>query len=448
MLGGEDVLAVMPTGSGKSLCFQLPAHGARGPDAGRLAADRADARPGRAAPRARRRGGEPQFVFRRRASAAAIAEGLRDRSLRLLYIAPERLLRDDVLDKLRGASIDLSRDRRGPLRLAMGTRFPSRISAAARGRRGAWRRPDDRRDGDRRRADPRRDRRAGCSSRTPQVFVRSFDRPNLFLAMRPKTNATRQLVERLDAHAGESGIIYCASRRRTEELAEEFAALGRRALPYHAGLDHSVRAANQDAFLREDGVVDLRDHRLRHGHRQARRALRLSRRHAVLDRGLLPGDRPRRPRRAAGRRLHALRRRRHRAAPPADRSRAARPTSASASRWRSSTTSSRCARRARCRRQTLLGMFGEEIGRLRPLRRLQGRGAPDRRPDRGAKGAVGGVAHLGAVLLRPSRQHPRRQDDRGGRAARARPAQDLRRRRGPDARPTGAACCGNCSRRG
>src|SRR5208337_563440 len=92
-------------------------------------------------------------------------------------------------------------------------------------------------------------------TRAPQVFVRSFDRPNLFLAMRPKTNATRQLVERLDAHRGESGIIYCASRRRTEELAEEISRGGQRGLPYHAGLDHSVRAANQDAFLREDGCI-------------------------------------------------------------------------------------------------------------------------------------------------------------------------------------------------
>jgi ATP-dependent DNA helicase RecQ len=89
----------------------------------------------------------------------------------------------------------------------------------------------------------------------PRVFVRSFDRPNLFLAMRPKGNATRMLAERLEMHRGESGIVYCASRKRTEELAREFSAQGRRALPYHAGLDHASRAHNQDAFLQEDGVV-------------------------------------------------------------------------------------------------------------------------------------------------------------------------------------------------
>jgi ATP-dependent DNA helicase RecQ len=87
------------------------------------------------------------------------------------------------------------------------------------------------------------------------VFVRSFDRPNIFLAMRPKANATRQLIERLDAHPGESGIVYCASRRRTDELAREFSERGRQALPYHAGLETNVRSRNQDIFLQEDGVV-------------------------------------------------------------------------------------------------------------------------------------------------------------------------------------------------
>ncbi len=87
------------------------------------------------------------------------------------------------------------------------------------------------------------------------MFVRSFDRPNLFLAMRPKSDPTRQLWDLLQRHPGESGIVYCGSRRRTEELAQEFSERGRRSLPYHAGLDPGARAANQDAFLQEDGVV-------------------------------------------------------------------------------------------------------------------------------------------------------------------------------------------------
>ena len=62
-------------------------------------------------------------------------------------------------------------------------------------------------------------------------------------------------MDRLDQHRGESGIVYCASRKRTEELAREFSVKGRRALPYHAGLDQDTRSHNQDKFLQEDGVV-------------------------------------------------------------------------------------------------------------------------------------------------------------------------------------------------
>jgi ATP-dependent DNA helicase RecQ len=73
--------------------------------------------------------------------------------------------------------------------------------------------------------------------------------------MRPKADPTRQLWDFLNRHRGDSGIVYCASRRRTEELAEEFSSRGRQALPYHAGLDPVTRARNQDAFLQEDGLV-------------------------------------------------------------------------------------------------------------------------------------------------------------------------------------------------
>ena len=117
----------------------------------------------------------------------------------------------------------------------------------------------------------------------------------------------------------QSGIVYCASRRKTEELADFLRGSGVKALPYHAGMDGAARSRNQDAFLQEDGVVDGRDRGVRHGHRQAGRALRAPRRHAGQHRKLLPGDRPRRPRRAAGRYADALRHGRHPAAPHADR---------------------------------------------------------------------------------------------------------------------------------
>jgi ATP-dependent DNA helicase RecQ len=253
ILRGKDVLAVMPTGSGKSLCFQLPPIVREGLT---LVVSPLIALMRDQVAQLRELGVEAgslnssSDVEERR----LISRGLREQTLRLLYIAPERLLRDDVSAYLRNASIDCvavdeahcvsqwGHDFRPEyLRLrgaieALGGLQTVAVTATAD-------------------APTRSEIASKLFVRPPQMFVRSFDRPNLFLAMRPKTNATRQLVERLDAHRGESGVIYCASRRRAEELADELSRRGRRALPYHAGLDHSVRAANHDAFLREDDCI-------------------------------------------------------------------------------------------------------------------------------------------------------------------------------------------------
>jgi ATP-dependent DNA helicase RecQ len=252
-LSGQDVLAVMPTGSGKSLCFQLPALAREGlalvvsPLIALMRDQVAQLRElgiAAAALNSASDVGERQ----------RIAQALRERSLRLLYVAPERLVRDDMIALLRGAKVDLfaideahcvsqwGHDFRPEyMRLrdigeALGGVQTIAVTATADG-------------------PTRADIAARLFTRPPRIFVRSFDRPNLFLAMRPKADATRQLADRLEAHKGESGIIYCASRRRTEELAEELSRRGRRALPYHAGLDHQVRAQNQDEFLQNDGVI-------------------------------------------------------------------------------------------------------------------------------------------------------------------------------------------------
>src|SRR4026207_42902 len=75
----------------------------------------------------------------------------------------------------------------------------------------------------------------------PRVFVRSFDRPNLRLAFKPKDRSSRQVLSFVRSHEAESGIVYCASRRKVEELAEALKAAGVNALPYHAGLDKTGR---------------------------------------------------------------------------------------------------------------------------------------------------------------------------------------------------------------
>ena len=252
-LGGENVLAVMPTGSGKSLCFQLPPLVRDGlalvvsPLIALMRDQVAQLRELGVSAAALNSASDADE--RRR-----IARALEDRSLRLLYVAPERLMREETLETLAKHRVDLfavdeahcvsqwGHDFRPEyLRLRevaerLGGVQTIAVTATADG--------------------PTRDDIASrLFTRPPRVFVRSFDRPNLFLAMRPKTDSTRQLFQRLAEHRGESGIIYCASRKRTEELAREISEQGTRALPYHAGLAHETRTANQDAFLREDGIV-------------------------------------------------------------------------------------------------------------------------------------------------------------------------------------------------
>jgi ATP-dependent DNA helicase RecQ len=101
----------------------------------------------------------------------------------------------------------------------------------------------------------RRDIEEKLFTAPPKVFLHGFDRPNISLAMTPRNNAKKQLLAFLDNHQGESGIVYCQSRKRVEDHAQFLCDNGIKALPYHAGLAKEVRSENQDVFLREDGYV-------------------------------------------------------------------------------------------------------------------------------------------------------------------------------------------------
>ena len=97
---------------------------------------------------------------------------------------------------------------------------------------------------------------SGCSWSEARQFVSSFDRPNIRYTIVEKKDATTQLLRFIEReHEGDAGIVYCQSRKRVEEIAQTLCQQGINALPYHAGLDAAMRQANQDRFLREDGVV-------------------------------------------------------------------------------------------------------------------------------------------------------------------------------------------------
>ncbi len=254
VLDGENVLTVMPTGSGKSLCYQLPAIARPGLTlviSPLIALMRDQVRALTAAGVAAgslNSSNEP-------AENARVMGLLRSEELKLLYVAPERLSRPDMVEMLADSNVVMmaideahcvsqwGHDFRpeyltlGNLARQIGGRLQTMaLTATADG-------------------PTRGDIVDKLFSESPRTFVRSFDRPNLRLAFKPKERSSKQVLAYVREHAGESGIVYCSSRRKVEELAEVLKKDGVNALPYHAGLDKSVRDRNQDRFQQEDGVV-------------------------------------------------------------------------------------------------------------------------------------------------------------------------------------------------
>ncbi|HEX7036282.1 MAG TPA: DNA helicase RecQ [Pseudomonadales bacterium] len=252
-LHGRDCLVLMPTGGGKSLCYQLPA--LLRPGLGivvspliALMQDQVEA--------LRQLGVAAAFVNSSQTPAerAEVFRRIACGALKLLYVAPERLLQAETLGFLQRHPIALIAIDEAHCVSAWGHDFRQDYLALDRLREVF---PGVPRMALTATADPRtrEDIVRRLALDEPARFVAGFDRPNIRYRVEPKTSAKSQLERFLADHRGESGIVYCLSRRSVEETAAWLDARGVPALPYHAGLPGAVRAEHQARFLREDGLV-------------------------------------------------------------------------------------------------------------------------------------------------------------------------------------------------
>ncbi len=253
VIGGGSAFVLMPTGGGKSLCYQIPSlvRAGVGIIVSPLIALMQDQV-------------EALVQLGIRAGAinssmpAAEVRATKDRILRgeidMIYVAPERLLMEDFLDLLEASPIALFaideahcvsqwghdfRPHYQQLSL-LATRFPHipRIALTATAD-----------------APTRRDIVERLGLEQGRTFVAGFDRPNIHYTIAVKDSPKQQVLDFIRRHPNESGVVYCLSRDNTESMARWLVENGLNALPYHAGLPAEVRAKNQQRFLREEAII-------------------------------------------------------------------------------------------------------------------------------------------------------------------------------------------------
>ena len=252
-LRGRDSLVLMPTGGGKSLCYQIPALVRDGVGIVvspliALMEDQVGA--------LRTAGVAAAFLNSslRRAEQQEVIDDLRVGRLKLLYLAPERLLQDETRQLLGEVPISIIAVDEAHCVAQWGHDF--RVEYLGLNALQQWF-PGVPRMALTATATPptRTEIVARLELSAPEVFVASFDRPNIRYLVQAKTEAKRQLLAFLENHRGEAGIVYCLSRNKTESTAEWLQQQGFDALPYHAGLSSETRAAHQRRFLTDDAVI-------------------------------------------------------------------------------------------------------------------------------------------------------------------------------------------------
>lgn len=250
---GENVLAIMPTGGGKSLCFQLPAlmrEGVTVVISPLIALMRDQVRGLREAgvnAGALTSGNTPE-------ETEAVWQALEDGTLKLLYLAPERLAAGGTMQMLRRIGVssiavdeahcvsqwghDFRPDylRIGELRRELGVPLAAFTATA-----------------DRETQDEIVTRL--FDGEEPARFLRGFDRPNIHLAFQPKDSPRRQILDFAAARRGQSGIVYCGTRAKTEGIARALAEDGHTACFYHGGMEAEDRRVVESRFAREDGLI-------------------------------------------------------------------------------------------------------------------------------------------------------------------------------------------------
>ncbi|WP_395803545.1 DNA helicase RecQ [Daejeonella sp.] len=254
ILQNKDTFVIMPTGGGKSICYQLPALMSEGTA---IVISPLIALMKNQVDQLRAFGGTDSIAHflnssLNKSEITKVKEDVTSGETKLLYVAPESLTKQENIDFLRGISISFvavdeahcisewGHDFRPEYRRIrqvidnIGDNIPIIALTAT--------------------ATPKvqQDIQKNLQMNNAVLFKSSFNRPNLFYEVRAKRNAIKEIVRYAKQNSGKSGIVYCLSRKKVEEVAEALKLNGIKALPYHAGLDPKTRAETQDNFLMED----------------------------------------------------------------------------------------------------------------------------------------------------------------------------------------------------